>query len=65
MSAAWITRDKDGVVSAAYVAQHCDPSILRDWRRDGRTPELVDCGPGNGIRVGAPLPDTARVIDTN
>lgn len=65
MSALWITRDSSGVVTAGYVAQYCEPQILKDWKKEGRKPELVDCGPGKSVLVGAPLPDTARIIDTN
>ncbi len=64
MSAAWITRDKDGIIDAAYVAAYSTPELLRDWRMGGRKPELVDLGPDAGVTIGAPLPDTARIIDT-
>lgn len=64
MTAAWITRDKDGVVTAGIIAQYADAADLKAWRKDGRKPELVDFGPGNGCKVGVRLPETARVIDT-
>lgn len=64
MGAAWITRDKDGIIDAGYVAAYSTPELLRGWRKDGRLPELVDLGPDHGIRLGEKLPLTARVIDT-
>lgn len=63
MSAAWITRDSRGVVTAGIIAQYADASDLRAWSQDGRKPELVDFGRGNGCKVGAPLPDDARIIE--
>jgi len=65
MSAVWITRDKDGIITAGYVAQHTDSSDLRALAKAGRKPELVDFGAGNGCKIGAPLPPHAVIIDTD
>ena len=59
MPAIWICRDENGVVDAAYVAEHTDPRILKELRDNGRTPELVVA---DTVTLGQPLPRDVAIL---
>lgn len=59
MPAIWITRNEAGIVRAASVAEYTDPKTIREWREQGRSPELIEA---EFVQLNAPLPPGIRVI---
>lgn len=59
MPAIWITRNEAGIVRAASVAEFTAPETIKEWREQGRFPELVEA---EFVQINRPLPDTARVM---
>lgn len=55
----WVSRDENGIVDAAIVAEYSDAKTLRKWRAAGRTPELVLAA---DVSVGAKLPSGAEIV---
>lgn len=51
--AIWIARDENGIVQAASVAEYTQPDTLKEWRKNGQTPEMVHA---ESVTLGRPLP---------
>jgi len=59
MPAIWISRNEAGIIEAASVAEYTDPSTLKEWRDEGRKPELVEA---ENVTLNRPLSANARII---
>lgn len=61
-TAIWVHKNDDGVVDAASVAEYTDAALLREWRRNGWTPEMYSFPDGTYCTVGAKLPSNISKI---
>jgi hypothetical protein len=59
LTAFWIVRNGAGVVRAASVAEFTDPKTIKEWRDEGRHPELIEA---DEIQLNRPLPIGTKTV---
>jgi hypothetical protein len=59
MPAIWITRNEAGIVRAASVAEFTRPETIKEWRDQGRKPELIEA---ESVTLNQLLPATIRIV---
>ena len=62
VTVAWICLDGAGDIDCAYLVHVTEPEDIREWKRAGRNPQLIDFH-GARIVFGKPIPQAARILE--